>query len=71
MGNTTGKYTDSITLAGGTGLTTTIQIIGTMRTANVNSQISAGTLIVSSLDGRQWSCTGGNLGIKFRPAACR
>ena len=71
MGNTTGKYTELITLGGATGTTGTIQIVGQMRTSGVNSQITQGTLIVSSSDAKQWFCTGGNLGIKFRPAACR
>ena len=71
MGNTTGKYTELITLAGATGTTGTIQILGQMRTQGVNSQITAGTLIITSADAKSWSCTGGNLGLKFRPAACR
>jgi type IV pilus assembly protein PilA len=71
IGNLSGKYVSLITLSSGTGSTNPINVQATMKGANVNSAVTKGTLILSSADGKQWSCTGGTLGAKYRPASCR
>jgi type IV pilus assembly protein PilA len=71
IGNLSGKYTSTITLGGATGTTGTISIESRMKDSGVNSAITQGTLVLTSSDGKQWSCTSGNLGPKFRPASCR
>jgi len=42
-----------------------------MKDTGVNSAITQGTLILTSSDAKQWSCTSGNLASKYRSAACR
>ena len=73
MGNTSGKYTQSITsvIPSATGLTMTL--IGTMSTTGgVNSAISGLTVFLITADGgKNWSCTYGTLLSKFVPGACR
>ena len=72
MGNRAGKYTSIITLMGGAVNTTgTISVEARMKNVGINSAITQGTLVLFSSDAKQWSCTAGNLGAKFRPAACR
>jgi len=71
IGNRSGKYVSIITLAGATGTTGTISVEARMKDTQVNSAITQGTLVLTSSDGKQWSCTSGNLGIKYRPASCR
>ena len=71
IGNRAGKYVSIITLAGATGTTGTISVEARMKDSGVNSAITGGTLVLTSSDGKQWSCTSGTLGIKYRPASCR
>ena len=71
MGNIAGKYVCTITLGGSTGTTGTISVEARMKNAAVNSAITAATLIFTSNEAKQWSCTSGNLGTKYRPASCR
>jgi type IV pilus assembly protein PilA len=71
MGSLNGKYVSNITLAGSTGTVGTIQVVATMKDSGVNSQILGSTLILTSADGRAWSCTSGTVSSKYRPAACR
>ena len=72
MGNRAGKYTSIITLMGGAVNTTgTISVEARMKGTGINSAITGGTLVLFSNDAKQWSCTAGNLGPKFRPASCR
>ena len=71
IGNRAGKYVSMITLAGATGTTGTISVEARMKDSGVNSAITGGTLVLTSSDGKQWSCTSGTLGIKYRPASCR
>jgi len=71
IGNLAGKYVSQITLGGATGATGTISVEARMKNAGVNSAITGGTLILTSSDAKQWSCTSGNLGPKYRPASCR
>ena len=72
IGNRSGKYVSIITLMGGAVNTLgTISIEARMKDTSVNSAITQGTLVLLSSDAKQWSCTGGNLGPKYRPASCR
>ena len=71
MGNISGKYVSVITIAAGGNSTNTVSLEARMKTATINAAIQSGTLILTSADGKQWDCTGGNLGPKYRPASCR
>ena len=71
IGNLAGKYVSTITIGGAVGATGTISVEARMKDTGVNSAITQGTMILTSADGKQWSCTSGNLGPKFRPASCR
>jgi type IV pilus assembly protein PilA len=72
MGNLAGKYVSIITMMGGAVNTQgTISIEARMKDSNVNTFVTSGTLILTSSDAKQWSCTSGNLSPKFRPASCR
>jgi type IV pilus assembly protein PilA len=71
MGNIAGKYVCTITLGGAVGTTGTISVEVRMKDVAVNSAITSGTLIYTTLDAKQWSCTGGNIALRYRPAACR
>ena len=73
MGNTSGKYTGSITSLTGAGATGLIMtLIGTMKTSGVNSAITGGTVFLITTDGGKiWSCTYGTLASKYVPGACR
>jgi type IV pilus assembly protein PilA len=71
MGNLNGKYVSAITIAAGGNTTNTVSLEARMKDSGVNSAVTQGTLLLTSADGKQWSCTGGNLGAKYRPASCR
>jgi hypothetical protein len=42
-----------------------------MKSSGVNSNITGATLVLETADGKQWHCTGGTIGSKYRPLACR
>jgi type IV pilus assembly protein PilA len=71
IGNLAGKYVCTITLGGAVGTTGTISVEARMKDSGVNSAITQGTLVLTSSDAKQWSCTSGNLAPKYRSAACR
>jgi len=71
IGNLNGKYVSVITLLGAVGTTGTITVEARMKDTTINSAITSLTLDLTSVDAKQWSCTGGTLGLKHRPAACR
>jgi type IV pilus assembly protein PilA len=71
IGNLNGKYVSVITLMGDVGTTGTITVEARMKDTTINSAITGLTLALTSTDAKQWSCTGGNLGLKHRPASCR
>ena len=71
IGNLSGKYTSVITLLGAVGTTGTITVEARMKDLTINSAITSLTLDLTSVDAKQWSCTGGTLGLKHRPASCR
>ncbi len=74
---TSGKYVASIVLGAISGGTVTIQ--ATMKTADVNRDISGGIFAMRTIDGgKQWDCgevgtaaATSDLDAKFLPAACR
>ena len=71
MGNTAGKYVSAISITTGNGVSTMLTLTGTMKSSGVNAVIQSSTLTLTTLDGRTWDCTGGTIGIRYRPAACR
>ena len=71
MGNLGGKYVSIVTITAGANSTNTIELTARMKNTGINSAITQGTLTLSTADGKQWSCTGGNLAGKYRPASCR
>ena len=71
IGNLNGKYVSVLTLLGAVGTTGTITVEARMKDLTINSAITSLTLDLTSVDAKQWSCTGGTLGLKHRPASCR
>ena len=71
MGNVTGKYVSNITITAGSNASSAISLTGSMKDSGVNGNITGKTLILTSSDGKQWSCTTGTIDTKYRPAACR
>jgi type IV pilus assembly protein PilA len=71
MGNTAGKYVSAITITVGGGSSSAISLEARIKDVGVNTAITGGTLILTSTDGKQWDCTTGTIGAKYRPAACR
>jgi type IV pilus assembly protein PilA len=69
---TSGKYTSQITIIGGNGTGNPITLETRMKDTGVNPAIAGGTLRLGSSDeGKNWDCTGGTIGNKFKPVACR
>jgi type IV pilus assembly protein PilA len=79
MGNTSGKYTGTITSSGtGTvaGTASTFTLVAIMKTSGVNSAITSQSVMLYTQDsGKNWTCTGGGSGTalapKYLPGACR
>jgi type IV pilus assembly protein PilA len=76
MGNTTGKYTKSITLQGASGTTNNVTIVATMQSANINSNLFNSTVGLNTTDGgKVWTCftsgTGAPILPKYVPSNCR
>lgn len=72
MGTTSGKYVSGISITTGAGISGNLALTATMQTSGVNSAISGSTLILSTADGgKSWSCTGGSITAKYKPASCR
>ena len=77
MGNTAGKYTASIMLTTGAGLTAaTATLTATMKGAgSVNKQIAGGTVQLETTDGGKiWTCkttASGSIQAKYAPGACK
>jgi type IV pilus assembly protein PilA len=71
MGNLSGKYVSNITITAGAGVSTPLTLQGKMKGTNVNSAIIDKTLELTSSDGKVWTCSGGDISSKYRPAACR
>ncbi len=79
LGNSTGKYTDSVSgVDTGTiaGTASTYSVQATMRTTGVNAAITGGMVrLLTSDSGKNWCCTVGAaarpLSSKYLPGACR
>ena len=74
MGNVAGKYTSTVTISVGSGVTTsTATLTARIKDAGVNSAITGGLLNLSSNDsGKTWTCTTGTgLAGKYVPSSCR
>jgi type IV pilus assembly protein PilA len=71
MGSTQGKYVSNITITAGGNTNTAIALEGRMKDVGVNTAITGATLVLASVDGKLWNCTGGSILSKYRPAACR
>ena len=71
ISNPSGKYVSQITLGGATGTTGTISMEARLKDSGVNTLITGGTLILTTADGKQFSCTAGNLAARYRPSSCR
>ncbi len=71
MGNLSGRYVSMITFGGAVGAVGTLSVEARMKPANVNTMITQGTLILTTSDAKQFSCTSGNIPLRFRPSVCR
>ena len=74
MGNIAGKYTSTVTISVGSGLTTsTATLTARIKNTGVNSAITGGELNLTSADsGKTWNCTtAGTLAGKYVPSSCR
>ena len=79
LGNSTGKYTDSVSgVDTGTivGTASTYSVQATMKTSSVNAAITGGQVRLVTTDaGKNWCCTAGGsttpLSSKYLPGACR
>jgi len=74
MGNQSGKYTSTVTISVGVGLTTlSATITARIKSVGVNSSITGGLLNLATSDGgKNWTCTtGANLAAKYVPSSCR
>ncbi len=73
MGTLKGRYVSLITITAGnssSALAMTLQ--AKMNSAGVNSNIIDKTLEMATADGgKTWTCTGGDIDTRYRPAACR
>jgi len=71
IGNPSGKYVSYVTLLGAVGTVGTLSIEVRMKNAGINTQITGGTIIITTSDAKQFSCTSGNLPARYRPSSCR
>ena len=72
ISNPSGKYTSIITLMGAAaGTLGTISVEARMKNVGINTAITGGTMIMSTSDAKQFSCTSGNIAPRYRPSSCR
>ena len=71
MGNTSGKYTSTITIVTGSNAATSIVLESRMKDTGINSNITSKTVRLSSGDGKVWHCFTGDIDPKFVPGACK
>ena len=74
MGNTSGKYTQEISITAGNLTNTTVVLTATMKATGVNAAIASGTILLQSSNGNSWDCAvsiGGTISAKYRPGSCR
>lgn len=71
-GNTSGKYTLSVTITKGAGGSGEIELTGTMRAQGVDRRVRGQSVrLLSSDGGRNWLCRPGTMEPKNLPTACR
>ena len=71
MPNVSGRYVSNITITAGNNASSPIALTALMKDSGINSSITGKTLEMASADGKLWSCSGGTIDSKYRPAACR
>ncbi len=71
MGNTSGKYTSTITITAGANAATSITLTAKMKDSGINASITSKTLTLSSADGKTWTCATGDIDAKYVPGACK
>jgi type IV pilus assembly protein PilA len=71
ISNPSGKYTSVITLFGAVGSIGTLSVEARMKNVGINTLITGGTLVLTTSDAKQFSCTSGDLAARFRPSSCR
>ncbi len=71
LGGISGKYVSVVTLGGAVGTTGTISVESRMKGVGINTNITGATIVLTSSDAKQWSCTSGNLQNRYRPSVCR
>ncbi len=76
MGNTSGKYTNAITIsASNAAAPGSLTLEATMKATGVNTNITSKTMILSTADGgKNWTCVSGGASAvdpRYLPAACR
>ncbi len=71
MGNTSGKYTSTITITAGANAATSITLTAKMKDSGINASITSKTLTLSSADGKNWTCATGDIDAKYVPGACK
>ena len=75
MGNTGGKYTNTITTTGTptvNGTASAYTLAASMKTSTINSAITGKTVYLATTDnGKTWNCTPGDVDAKYLPGACR
>ena len=71
MGNVSGRYTSAITITVGNAGTATITLEARMKGSGINTSITGKTILLSSADGKSWTCAVGTISSQFVPASCR
>jgi type IV pilus assembly protein PilA len=72
MGTTSGKYVSAVSISVGAATTGGLTLQALMKSVGVNSAVSGASLLLHTSDGgKAWTCTGGSVGTKYRPASCR
>jgi len=71
-GNTSGTYTQAVSITKGVGGTGEIELTGTMRTEGVDKGIAGTTILMTSSDGgKNWVCRPGTIPVKYLSESCR
>ena len=71
MGTTAGKYVSKITITGGNTATTAVTITARLKKSGISAAITGKTVLLSSPDGKLFTCTTGTISSKYVPASCR
>ena len=75
MGNTIGKYTSSVAMTVGAGLTPpSMTLTATLKAASsgVNNKVAGKTVNLGTTDGgKNWTCAANSIDTKYLPGACK